>query len=105
VPQKLKLGREAKSVIDGAVLRADEGLDDGANRVAIDAVYAARNDGNTMHDAGHAAAQAVLSLLGRHLDEVLVEGWDGNGMMIVELTGDAALNRLASTKRAGRVIA
>lgn len=43
--------------------RPDESLEDAAKRVAIDAVYAARNRGGTMHDAGEDAAAAVLRLI------------------------------------------
>lgn len=41
--------------------RAGESLEDHARRVAIDAVYAARDRGGTMHDAGADAAEAVLA--------------------------------------------
>jgi hypothetical protein len=42
--------------------REGESLRDAAVRNAIDAVYAARDSGGTMHDAGERAADAVLSL-------------------------------------------
>lgn len=57
-----KITPAAQRVIDSADLRRDESLEDGARRVAIDAVYETRNDGGTMHDAGAAAAAAVLAL-------------------------------------------
>lgn len=40
--------------------RRDEALEDAARRAAVDAVYAARDAGGTMHDAGALAALAVL---------------------------------------------
>lgn len=43
--------------------RPDESLEDGARRVAIDAVYEARDSGGTMHDAGALAAERVLALV------------------------------------------
>lgn len=55
----------AQRVIDQATVRPDEDLDGAARRVAIDALYETRNDGGTMHDAGAAAAEAVLTLARR----------------------------------------
>lgn len=47
---------EVANVIEQAAQRVDESVHDAARRVAIDAVYAARNDGGTMHTAGDRAA-------------------------------------------------
>lgn len=44
-------------------LRPDETIADGARRVAIDAVYEARDKNGTMHDAGQLASERVLGLL------------------------------------------
>lgn len=43
--------------------RAGESLTDAARRVAIDAVYEARDSGGTMHDAGGLAAERVLQVV------------------------------------------
>jgi hypothetical protein len=43
------------------LIRPSEPIKDAAIRNAIDAVYAARNDGGTMHDAGERAALAVVT--------------------------------------------
>ena len=47
----------------GAQRRSGESLEDAARRVAIDAVYEARDSGGTMHQAGELAADRVLGLL------------------------------------------
>jgi hypothetical protein len=52
--------------------RPGETLVEAARRVAIDAVYHARDTGGTMHDAGTRAADTVLELLGP-IDEHLVD--------------------------------
>jgi hypothetical protein len=49
--------------LNPAMRRPDEPLVDACRRVAIDAVYQARDSGGTMHTAGAAAADAVLALL------------------------------------------
>jgi hypothetical protein len=54
---------EVAQVLEAAAQRIDESVHEAARRVAIDAVYAARNDGGTMHTAGEAAADAVLMIV------------------------------------------
>lgn len=65
--------------------RPGEPLIDAARRVAIDAVYAARDSGGTMHTAGAAAADAVLDLL-EPIDEHLVDFGDEHFTVIHPLT-------------------
>jgi hypothetical protein len=45
-------------------IRKDEAAADAARRVATDAIYQARDEGKNMHDAGEAAADAVLRIVG-----------------------------------------
>lgn len=44
-------------------VRPDESVRENCNRVAIDAIYTARDSGLNMHDAGRAAADVVIAML------------------------------------------
>lgn len=52
-------------------LRPEETIADGARRVAIDAVYEARDKNGTMHDAGQLASERVLGLLSAGGDSMI----------------------------------
>lgn len=52
-------------------LREGEALQDAARRVAIDAIYTARDADRNMHQAGADAADAVLDLAGTHTPYLL----------------------------------
>jgi hypothetical protein len=52
----------------GGGCRSGESLEDAARRVAIDALYAARDAGGTMHDAGAAAGDAVSRIYRAAMD-------------------------------------
>lgn len=62
---------EVAQVLEHAAQRVDESVHGAARRVAIDAVYAARNDNGTMHTAGEAAADAVLMIVNAALPKKL----------------------------------
>jgi hypothetical protein len=64
-------------VLEHAAQRVDESVHDAARRVAIDAVYAARDDGGTMHTAGEAAADAVLLIVNAALPKAVKIPMDG----------------------------
>lgn len=65
--------------------RTGEQLRDAARRVAIDAVYHARESGGTMHTAGEQAAAAVLALL-EPVDGHLVDLGEGTFTVTHPLT-------------------
>jgi ethanolamine utilization microcompartment shell protein EutL len=46
--------------------RRGETADEAASRTGVDAVYAARDAGGTMHDAGKLAGRAVQIVIGLH---------------------------------------
>lgn len=59
----VQITRSAQAVIDSAAPRPGEPLADACQRVAIDAVYATRNDDGNMHDAGGAAGEAARAVV------------------------------------------
>lgn len=67
-------------------IRKGEAAADAARRVAIDAIYTARDSDKNMHEAGEAAADAVLRVVGmasdfdvRHRHIIVPTHWDSAG--------------------------
>lgn len=67
-------------------IRHEEAAADAARRVAIDALYTARDSGKNMHEAGEAAADAVLRIVAlasnqdvRYRHIIVPTHWDSAG--------------------------